>query len=612
VGSGGFAAPGIGSYEDTLATAETMNRLGERSVAAGIGKFFGHNHHTEFLTRYDHEGENLSAWEILVRETNPEWVTFQLDVAWATHAGIDVPALLEEYGDRIELLHIKDAVNLGGSGSPSFTNLGEGDVPLQDILRAAEEHAEIAYYVLEYDVAPQGEDFARTGFEYLTGQPAGEFEPIHVPAENVSIGMFSLIPWVNEAGLPSVLARLAEIGFENVEPFGSNFSGWTAEEFRAMTDLIGLDVLSSHYNVDEATFAETLEFVQTLGQKYVGSGGFAQPGIGSYGRTLQTALTMNRLGQASVEAGTGKFFGHNHAGEFTTVYNHGGEQLSAWEILVEETAPRYVTFQLDVAWAAHAGVDVPALIEKYGDRIELLHVKDATNLGGDRPTFTNLGEGDVDLQGILAAAREHANIALYVLEYDRAAEGEVFAETGFEYLTGQPAGEKGSRLVEVTPAAVTFADEYGTQDDTYTVPRTVGVEYVVGDGVVAAGTYPGAGAVTVAARAADGFELAEGSTTEWSHTFSTSGEPGPAPVPDQEYGFFLSNSWSGTTHHASHYGRFTDEVFIGDWDGDGTDSIAVRRGNMFYVSNAPRGGEADATFAYGRAGDRVLVGDWDG
>ncbi|WP_454084924.1 ThuA domain-containing protein [Georgenia sp. Marseille-Q6866] len=435
-------------------------------------------------------------------------------------------------------------------------------------------------------------------------------DPVLIPVDRVSVQMFSLIPWVNEAGLPSVLARLAEIGLQNIEPYGGNFNGYTAEQFRAMTDLVGLNVPSSHYNTNEATFDATLDYVETLGQEYVGSGGFAQPGISTYNRTLRTAEAMDRLGQRSVEAGIGKFFGHNHATEFTTVYNHGGEEMSAWEILVEETDPRYVTFQLDVAWATHAGVDVAALIEEHGDRIELLHIKDAVNLGQeDGPDFTNLGEGDVPLQEILAAAEEHAEIAYYVMEYDVAPQGEDFVETGFEYLTGQPAGEEGSRLVEVTPAAVTFTDEYGTAADTFTVPRSTGVVYLVDGEVVAPGTYPGAGTVTVTAQAAEGFVLADGSTAEWTHTFSTA----EAPPPDRRTAeFHLSNTWRGTTDVHFMYGRMADEVLIGDWDGDGRDTIAVRRGNVFHVSNAQRGGDADAVFTYGRAGDVILAGDWDG
>ena len=357
-----------------------------------------------------------------------------------------------------------------------------------------------------------------------------------VPVEDVSVQMFSLIPWVDEVGLEVVLERLGEIGFVNIEPFGGNFEGYTAEEFRELAAEYGLSVPSSHYDVDEDSFDETLEFVDTLGQEYVGSGGFAAPGIDSYEDTLATAEAMNRLGQRSVQAGVGKFFGHNHDGEFTTTYEHEGEQLSAWEILVAETDPEYVTFELDVAWAAHAGVDVPALFGEYGDRVELLHVKDATGLGSeDGPTFANLGEGEMPLQEILAAA-EDAPIAYYALEYDMAADGESFATSGFEYLTGIPAGQpEPEEPVQVTPEEVTFTDEPGTEDDSFTVPEVEGVEYLVGDEVIEAGTHGGAGSVTVTAQALEGYELAEGAVAEWSHTFDSSEGPGePVEVSPEE------------------------------------------------------------------------------
>jgi len=77
-------------------------------------------------------------------------------------------------------------------------------------------------------------------------------------------------------------------------------------------------------------------------------------------------------------------------------------------------------------------------------------------------------------------------------------------------------------------------------------------------------------------------------------------------------GFFLNDSWGSVANHVFQYGRSTDKVLIGDWDGDGDDTIMVRRGNLFHVTNALRGGPAERVFAYGRPGDTVLVGDWDG
>ncbi|WP_223147647.1 gamma-glutamyltransferase [Georgenia wutianyii] len=88
------------------------------------------------------------------------------------------------------------------------------------------------------------------------------------------------------------------------------------------------------------------------------------------------------------------------------------------------------------------------------------------------------------------------------------------------------------------------------------------------------------------------------------------GPPRPAEPP---YGFFLTNTWRGGQADAAFvYGRSTDEVLIGDWDGDGDDTIAVRRGATFFINDALRPGAATREVVYGRPGDEVLVGDWDG
>ncbi|HLV05790.1 N-acetylmuramoyl-L-alanine amidase [uncultured Georgenia sp.] len=69
---------------------------------------------------------------------------------------------------------------------------------------------------------------------------------------------------------------------------------------------------------------------------------------------------------------------------------------------------------------------------------------------------------------------------------------------------------------------------------------------------------------------------------------------------------------TGAPDHVIRYGRAGDEILVGDWDGDGVDTFAVRRGKTFHVKNSVTGGDADVVFVYGRAGDTVLVGDWDG
>lgn len=73
----------------------------------------------------------------------------------------------------------------------------------------------------------------------------------------------------------------------------------------------------------------------------------------------------------------------------------------------------------------------------------------------------------------------------------------------------------------VRPQAVSFVDEPGTLKDTFTIPTTEGVEYVVDGAVVKAGTYPGEGTVTVTARAVDGYRIVAGAKSEWVYTYSS-------------------------------------------------------------------------------------------
>lgn len=75
---------------------------------------------------------------------------------------------------------------------------------------------------------------------------------------------------------------------------------------------------------------------------------------------------------------------------------------------------------------------------------------------------------------------------------------------------------------------------------------------------------------------------------------------------------YLRNANStGAANLSYSFGRSTDQVLVGDWDGDGTDTVGIRRGNTFYLANR-HGGPTTVVFSVGRSTDRVVVGDWDG
>jgi sugar phosphate isomerase/epimerase len=256
----------------------------------------------------------------------------------------------------------------------------------------------------------------------------------NIPINQISIQLWTFNSAIGQHGIEHVIAELADMGYRKVEPF--NYHGLSPQEFKDLLDEYGMKVDSRHGSTNEANWDTQLEQAKLLGQKWMGSGGFAQPGIGSYENTLATAETLNRLGERSVKNGTGKVFGHNHANEFTTTYvdvEGDGTEKSAWQIIVENTDPRWVTFQLDVGWADRAGEDSVELLHEFGDRIELLHVKDfVVDDDGNWVSWVPVGDGVVDWAEVFRAAR--GNVRSYIVEQDFPPDAFVTAERSFDYL----------------------------------------------------------------------------------------------------------------------------------------------------------------------------------
>ena len=207
----------------------------------------------------------------------------------------------------------------------------------------------------------------------------------------------------------------------SVNPFG-------LKAYRALLDTYGLHAAGWHGSMNETQWDARVNAAKILGADYIGSGGVADPGIATYANVLLSAQALNRMGKKAVEAGVGPTYIHNHTGEFDTKYVDDGVEKYTYDILMERTDPRYVVGELDVFWSSDAFNDVTgaataAFMDKWGTRIQMLHIKDGIGIPG-QPSPTNsrsgspraTGTGELDFRPIFAAAINRARY--YHQEHD--------------------------------------------------------------------------------------------------------------------------------------------------------------------------------------------------
>jgi sugar phosphate isomerase/epimerase len=258
-----------------------------------------------------------------------------------------------------------------------------------------------------------------------------------IPTSKISIQLWTFAEHIGfaddaaaQARLEEVLRRLSEMGYRNVEPF--SLSGLTAEEFAALLHEYGLRASARHVNVgtpsDPVDIGQVLEDNHTLGIRYFGSGATPRD-FTTEAEWIAYAEYLDQVGEQARMAGQ-RLMVHNHNWEFEAVFG----DRTAYDILMQYTDPRNVVFQLDLYWATYGGADPVTLLERYGHRIQLFHVKDMR--AGDR-RIEIVGRGIIDFPEIFAAAG--GGIRYYVVEHDPRFGDPTFdpfeaATKGFAYL----------------------------------------------------------------------------------------------------------------------------------------------------------------------------------
>ncbi len=218
------------------------------------------------------------------------------------------------------------------------------------------------------------------------------------------------------------LAALAEAGFREVEFAG--YAGRPAAEIRAMLKRTGLAAPSAHVELDDlrSHWPERLEYARSVGHEYL-----VLAWLPESERTLEHyrrhAAMMNEAAAAAGKAGL-RFAYHNHDFEFTPA--DGG---IPYDVLLKETDPGLVQFELDLFWIAYGGQDPLAYFAAWPGRFPLVHVKDMA----PGKKMVNLGDGTIDFAGILGRHRT-AGIRHYFAEHDEPADPMAFARGAAAFL----------------------------------------------------------------------------------------------------------------------------------------------------------------------------------
>jgi sugar phosphate isomerase/epimerase len=247
--------------------------------------------------------------------------------------------------------------------------------------------------------------FPRMGFAGPMGLPIGiQLYTVSEPLEKDAAG---------------TLKTLHTIGYREVETAGT--AKVAAKEFRKLLDDAGLKCPSTHLQIGGDTpddkLSEQLDEANLLGAHYVVCSFLPAPRLpdqpSKYGNIglegyKAMATRINGIGKKAKAAGL-QYAYHNHNLEFEKM----PDGSPGYDVLIRETDPELVKFEIDCGWMVIAGADPVAYFTKFPGRFKMLHIKDfkpmsAPNvslMGKERPVGMDLGTGFVQYKPIFAAGK---------------------------------------------------------------------------------------------------------------------------------------------------------------------------------------------------------------
>jgi sugar phosphate isomerase/epimerase len=224
---------------------------------------------------------------------------------------------------------------------------------------------------------------------------------------------------VDESELKASLHQIAAIGFQEVEPWHAAYS-IPADRLRKDIVDSGLKVTSGHFEYTDLTadLSGQLAYAKALGLKWMVCPMLPKSQWTSADGFLTAARQFNEWAKRVNDMGM-RFAFHNHDYEFRKF-----DGTTGYDILLQETDPNLVFYEMDCYWITQAGYDPLQMLNRLGRRVRMLHIKDrkpgfpsSNDMNDSSAHFTEVGTGGINWPTLLAAA-EKLQIEHYFIEQD--------------------------------------------------------------------------------------------------------------------------------------------------------------------------------------------------
>jgi sugar phosphate isomerase/epimerase len=209
-----------------------------------------------------------------------------------------------------------------------------------------------------------------------------------------------------------ILKQVAAMGYKQVEGYEGPkgiFWGMSNTDFKKYMDELGMTFVSSHCDINK-DFEKKAAEAAAIGMKYL-----LCPWKGPQKKLddfKKFADEFNQKGEICKKNGI-RFAYHNHDYTFKEL-----EGQMPQDVLMNNTDPALVDYELDMYWVVAAGQDPETWLKKYKNRFRLCHVKDRTKGATEAADSCTLGEGSIDYPKILKTAKENG-MEYYIVEQEK-------------------------------------------------------------------------------------------------------------------------------------------------------------------------------------------------